>query len=88
MMSPSDTSFVEEEGADVNRGDRDGAKRVGATKSVCLDLNYASLRLTIAASMAHMTWKGSDKGKGMEKLHKILVIVEGKMSLSRDAESR
>ena len=87
-MSLNDILLVEKEGVDVDRANRDGAKRVGATKSVCLDLNYASLRLTIAASMAHMTWKGSDKGKGMEKLHKILVIVEGKMSLSRDAESR
>ena len=32
--------------------------------------------------------KWSEEGKGMEKWRKILVIAEGKMSLSRDAESR
>ena len=37
--------------------------------------------------MAHMKVKGSDAGEGTEKWRKILVIVEGKMSLSRDAES-
>ena len=48
MMSPSDTSLEEEEGADVDGADRDEAKRVGAAESVCRDLNYASLRLTVA----------------------------------------
>ena len=67
MMSPSDTLLVEKEGADVDRADRDRAGRVGAAKSVCRDLNYTSLRLTVAAFMAHMIWKGSDMGKGMEK---------------------
>ena len=41
----------------------------------------------VAVSMAHMKVKGSDAGKGTEKWCKILVIAEGKMSLSRDAES-
>ena len=85
MMSPNDTSLVEEEGADV---DRDGAGRVEATEFVCHDLNCTLLCLTVAASMAHMTWKGSDMGKGMEKWRKILMIVEEKISLSRHAESR
>ena len=31
--------------------------------------------------------KGLDAGKGTKKWRKILVIAEGKMSLSRDAES-
>ena len=49
MMSPSDTSLVEEEGADVDRANRDGAKRVGgATKSDYHDLNCASLHLMVA----------------------------------------
>ena len=48
MKSPSDTSFMEEEGADVDRADQDRAERVGAIESVCRDLNYASLRLTVA----------------------------------------
>ena len=87
-MSPSDTSLVEEEGADVDRVDRDGARRVGAVESVYRDLNCTSLCLTITASMAHMTWKGSDMGKRTEKWHNILMIAEGKMSLSQDAESR
>ena len=88
MMSPSDTSLMEEEGGDVDRVDRDGARRVGAIESVYRDLNCASLCLTIAASMAHMTWKGSDMGKRTEKWRNILMITEGKMSLSQDAESR
>ena len=36
----------------------------------------------VAVSMAHMTEKWSEEGKGMEKWHKICVIAEGKMSLS------
>ena len=53
-MSLSDTLLVEEEGADVDRVDRDGAGRVGAAESICRDLNCASLRLTVAASMAQI----------------------------------
>ena len=84
MMSPSVTSPIEEEGADV-----DGAKREGgAAESDCLDRNCASLRFTVVASMAHMKVKWSDKGKGTEKWRKILVIAEGKISLSWDIESR
>ena len=41
----------------------------------------------VVASMAHMKVKGLDVAKGMEKWRTILVIAEGKMSLSRDAES-
>ena len=37
--------------------------------------------------MAHIKEKGSDARKGTEKWRKILMIAEGKMSLSRDAES-
>ena len=48
MMSLSDTSLKKEEGADVDRADRDEAKQVGAAKSVYRDLNYASLCLTVA----------------------------------------
>ena len=88
MVSPSDTSLEEEEGVDVDGADRDGAEREGgAMESICRDLNCASLRLTVAASMAHMTEKWEEEGKGTEKWCKILVIVEGKMSLSWDAES-
>ena len=36
-----------------------------------------------AASMAHITWKWSEMRKGIGKWRKILVIAEGKMSLSR-----
>ena len=35
-----------------------------------------------------MMVKWLEEGKGTEKWRKILVIVEGKMSLSRDAESK
>ena len=59
MMSPSDTLLVKDEGAD-----RDGIEREGgAAESDCHDLNCASLRLTVAASIAHMTEKGSKEGK-------------------------
>ena len=51
-MSPSDTSLMEDEGADVNRADRDGAGRVGAAEFIYRDLNCASLRFIVAASMA------------------------------------
>ena len=61
----------------------DGAKGVGGVADLDrLERSCASLRLTVAASMAHITWKWSETGKGTEKWHKILVIAEGKMSLS------
>ena len=83
MMSPSDTSLEEDEGADVDGVDRDGAEREGrATESVCRDLNCALLCLTVVVSMAHMTEKWAEEGKGTEKWCKIRVIAEGKMSLS------
>ena len=69
--------------------DRDGAEREGGVaESDCLDLNCASLCLMVVASMAHMTVKWLEEGKGTEKWLKFLVIAEGNMSLSRDAESR
>ena len=87
-MSPSDTSLIEEEGADVDEAYQDGAEREGGTTDPnCLNLNCASLCLTVTASMAHIKLKWSDTGKGTEKWHIILVIAKGKMSLSRDAES-
>ena len=49
MMSLSDTSLVEEEGADVDGADQDGAEREGgAADPDYLNLNCASLRLTVA----------------------------------------
>ena len=48
MMSPCDTLLVEEEGADVDEADWDGAKREGGVaESDFRDLNCASLRLTV-----------------------------------------
>ena len=42
MMSPSDISLKEEEGADVDGADRDGAERVGGAIDLdCLNLNCA-----------------------------------------------
>ena len=68
MMSPSDTSLVEEEGADVDGAEQDGAEWEGeATEFDCYDLNCTSLRLTVVASMTHMTEKWSEEGKGTEK---------------------
>ena len=86
-MPPKDTSLKEEEGADVGRAEQDGVGWEGGVESYCRDLNCASLRFTVAASIAHTKVKGLDAGKRMEKWHKILVIAEGKMSLSRDVES-
>ena len=85
-MSPKDTSLVEEEGVDVGRAER-GVGREGGVESCCHDLNCASLCFIVAASMAHMKVKGLDVGEGTEKWRKILVIAEGKMNLSWDAES-
>ena len=83
-MSPNDTSLEEEEGADVDGTDRDGAEWEGrAAKSIYCDLNRASLCLTVAASMTHLTEKWVEEGKGTEKWRKTLMIAEGKISLSR-----
>ena len=62
-MSPSVTLPIEEEEADVDGAEQDGAEwKGGAVESDCLDQNCASLRFMIAASMAHMIVKWSDKG--------------------------
>ena len=54
-MSLKITSLEEEEGADVDGVDRDGAEWVGgAADPDCLDLNCPSLCLMVAASMAHI----------------------------------
>ena len=59
MMSPRVTPLIEEEEADV-----DGAEEVGGVADPDhLDRNYASLRLTVAASIAPIIEKWSDKGK-------------------------
>ena len=72
------------DGAEHDEVEQEG----GAAESDCLDRNCASLRFMVAASMAHMKVKWSDKGKETKKWCKILVIVEGKMSLSWDAKSK
>ena len=83
MIALGITLLAEEEGADV-----DGAEGVGGAADLdCLEQNYALLHLTVAASIAPITWKWSNKGKGIKKWRKILVIAEGKMSLSRVAKS-
>ena len=75
MISLNGTSLVEDEGANVDGVNQDEAEREGGAADLeCLDLNCASLCLTIAASMT-------------EKWRKILKIAEGKMSLLQDAES-
>ena len=79
MIASRVTPPVEEEGAEVN-----GAGEVeGAAIPDRLKCSYASLCLTVAVSMAHMTWKWSETGKGTKKWRRILVIAEGKMSLSQ-----
>ena len=48
-MSPSDTSLVEEVGADVDGAEWDGAEREGgATEFDCLNRNCTLLHLTVA----------------------------------------
>ena len=69
-MSPRDTSLEEEEGADVSQAERDGVGRERGVESCCRDLNYVSLRFTVAASMAHMKVKGLDAGERTEKWRK------------------
>ena len=72
----------------MDGANRDGAEREGgAANPDCLNLNCASLRLKVAAPMAHMKVKWSDAGKGTEKWRKILMVMKRKMSLSQDAES-
>ena len=61
----------------------DEAKEVGgAAVPDHFERSYASLCLTVAVSMTHITWKWLEMGKGTEKWHEILVIAEGKMNLS------
>ena len=75
MIASRVTPPAEEEGAEV-----DGAEGVGgATDLDRLERSYASLYLTIVASMTRITWKWLEMKKGTEKLRKILVIAEGKM---------
>ena len=79
IMSSRVTPLLEEEGADM-----DEAVEVGGISILdYLERSWALLRLTVAVSMAHITWKWLEMGKGIEKWHKILMIAEGKMSLSR-----
>ena len=61
----------------------DGAEGVGGAADLDrLERSYASLCLMVATSMAHITWKWSEMGKGTEKWRQIIVIAEGKMNLS------
>ena len=83
MIASRVTPPAEEEGAEV-----DGAEGVeGVADPDLLECSYASLRLMVVASIAHITWKWLEMRKGTEKWRKILVIAEGKMSLSWVAES-
>ena len=78
MIASRVTPLVEEKGLEV-----DGAEGVGgATDPDRLEHSCALLRLTVAASMTHITWKWSETRKGTKIWHKILVIAEGKMILS------
>ena len=79
MITLRVTLSAKEEGAEV-----EGAEGIGGAADLdCLERSCASLHLTIAAFMAHITWKWSKTGKGTEKWRKILMIAEEKMSLSR-----
>ena len=79
MIASRVTPLTEEQGMEV-----DGAKGVGvAADPDRLERSCASLCLMILASIAPMTWKGSEEGKGTSKWRKSLMIAEGKMSLSQ-----
>ena len=79
MITLRVTLSTKEEGANL-----EGAKGIGGAVDLdCLEHSCASLHLTIVAFMAHITWKWSKTGKGIEKWRRILVIAKGKMSLSR-----
>ena len=79
MIALRVTPLVEEEGAEV-----DGVEGVGgAINPDRLEHSCALLRLIVVVLMAHITWKWSEMGKGTEKWCKILMIAEGKTSLSR-----
>ena len=65
MMALSVTPPAEDEGAEV-----DGVVEAGGVAvSIwgCLGLSYASLRLIVATSMAHITRKRGNSGKKTEK---------------------
>ena len=82
-MSLRVTLLVEEEGVDV-----DGVEGVGGAADLDrLERSCVSFRLTVAASIALITWKWLDMGKGTKKWREILMIAKGKMSLSRVTES-
>ena len=64
MIASRVTPPVEEKGAEV-----DGAEGVGgATVPNHLERSCASLHLMIMASMAHIAWKWSERGKGTRKM--------------------
>ena len=77
MMSSRVTPPIEEKEADVD-GDVEAG---GITVLNRLKHSCVSLRLTVAASMAYMTWKWLETGKGIEKWRRILVITKGKNKL-------
>ena len=81
MIASRVTPPKEEERAEVDR-----AEEVGGA-AVCVwgycDLRCASLHRTVAASMAPITEKWGETGKGTEKWWRIRVIAEGKMSFSQ-----
>ena len=63
MITARVTHPAEVEGVEV-----DGAEGVGgAVVLECLERNCASRHLTVPASIASMTWKGSKEGKGTSK---------------------
>ena len=83
MITLRVTPLIEEEGVEMDRAEGVGE----ATDLDRLEQNCASLRFMVAASIAPITWKWSDIGKGIEKWRKILMIAEGNMSLSWVTES-
>ena len=83
IIASSVTPPTKEEGAEVDRAE-------GVRVAIDLDRlehSYASLRLTIPASIAPMTEKWSEEGKETSKWCKSLVIPKGNMSLSWVAKS-
>ena len=83
MTASKVTPPAEEKGVEV-----DGAEGVGGVADLdYLEQNYALLRLMVAASIAPIMWKWSNKGKRTKKWHKILVIAEEPSSSSSSSSS-
>ena len=80
-MASRVTPPVEDEGEKVDGAEE--AEGVAVLVRGCLRRSWALLCQMVAASMTLIIVKGRDLGKETEKWQRNLMIVEGKISLSR-----